>query len=478
MAAAQATDSVGERSKPTTRVKRPCCGFLHSHSERDCRRRACRCACWKWPALRVVTISPNSPNFSSSSASARDKAFTSAGSDPTCDPKHSSARRSAAWPTSEAREARSGSKENSPSNKSDGRRPTRDLREPREKARVLSWKKLFPNDEEALGALASGEIDALDRAPPWQLDRLKKMDGVSTGRYALPTVHALLVNWGRPILELREFRRALCFAIDRPAIVQQVILGGNSRSGYRPLSGPFPAGTGVTDPIAYAYKPELAVRPYEPTLARALAAMAEGALAKKAAAVKEAEAEKRRKDEPATDEGDQEEQEAADHQPPPPALSQALVLLHSTDPVARLACQSIKLYLDQAGIPITLRELAPGEPLETTPHDLRYVELCVWEPLVDARRLLGPGGIAGRSSAYMNLALNRLERAANWNEATSRLHEIHEIAHYDLPLIPLWQTENYFAHRNALQNVGSEPVTLYQNVTQWEKEYQQQGARP
>ncbi|MDC0935023.1 ABC transporter substrate-binding protein [Pirellulales bacterium] len=361
--------------------------------------------------------------------------------------------------------------------------------------------KLHTNDEQALAALASGDVDVLDRVPPWQLDRAKKMDGVSVNRYALPTVHVLAVNWGRPVLDLREFRRALCFAIDRDAVVQKVLLGGRPQAGFRPISGPFPPGTGVTDPIAYAYKSELAVRSYEPTLARALAAMAHGALAKqqeaadRKVAAEKAEAEKGdaekadksnsqedetgdRNDDGATSEPVAKQDESTEPIKTEPTPPKPLMLLHSTDPVAQLACQSIKLYLDQAGIPITLLELAPDKSAEETPHDLHYLELCVWEPLVDARRLLGPKGLAGRSSAYMNLALTRLERAENWNEATKRLQDIHEIAHFDLPFIPLWQTMSYFAYRDALQGVGREPVTLYQDVAEWKKEYQPSGARP
>jgi hypothetical protein len=71
----------------------------------------------------------------------------------------------------------------------------------------------------------------------------------------------------------------------------------------------------------------------------------------------------------------------------------------------------------------------------------------------------------------MTTALDELDRSQNWNEARARLREIHRIAHYDLPVIPLWQTVNHFARRTWLTGVGDQPVALYQNLDEWRKEF-------
>jgi ABC-type oligopeptide transport system substrate-binding subunit len=102
-------------------------------------------------------------------------------------------------------------------------------------------------------------------------------------------------------------------------------------------------------------------------------------------------------------------------------------------------------------------------------YDLLYAELAVWEPVVDARRLLGASGVAGRASGLMALALDELARSQNWNEARAQLNEIHRIAHYDLPVLPLWQTVNHLAARKAVAGIGANPVSLYQNVSAWRK---------
>ena len=100
--------------------------------------------------------------------------------------------------------------------------------------------------------------------------------------------------------------------------------------------------------------------------------------------------------------------------------------------------------------------------------DLRYAELAVWEPVTDARLIMGPGGLVGGiDSPYLNAALRRLDQANNWKDVRTRLAEIHQIAHHELPVIPLWQTVNYFAYRARLGGIGDAPLTLYQNVDEW-----------
>lgn len=342
---------------------------------------------------------------------------------------------------------------------------------------------VYPDDEAALAALVRGDVDVIDRVPPWQLQRARADDKITVAPYRLPTVHALVPNLQNPLLEVREFRRAICYAIDAQRIVADILLGGQSQPGYRTLSGPFPAGTSLNDPVGYAYNTEVAPRPYEPRLAALLATVARTTLAKREAAMKKerddaklaadkkkAEAEGKDKDaaQDAPSDAAKPADEPAEAKPKLPPLK-PLVLLHPADPIARLACESIKIQLDLVGIPIKLVEapaIPTGEPLE---YDLLYVELAIDEPINDARRLLGPRGVAASPSALLGNALDKLDRAQNWNQARAQLKEIHRIAYYDLPLIPLWQTVNYFAYRKSLEGVGPQPVRLYQDVAAWRR---------
>ena len=92
----------------------------------------------------------------------------------------------------------------------------------------------------------------------------------------------------------------------------------------------------------------------------------------------------------------------------------------------------------------------------------------MWEPVVDARRVLDADGLSGGASPYMSLALRQLEQASDWPQIGARLRRIHRIAYDDVAVIPLWQLTDHFAYHKSLQGVGGRPVGLYQNVEQWQ----------
>jgi ABC-type transport system substrate-binding protein len=303
--------------------------------------------------------------------------------------------------------------------------------------------RVFTDDESAVAALISGEIDVLDRVPPWQIDRLSTVEGVRVESYRLPTIHVLVPNVSRPLLAKRELRRALCFGIDRRWIVHSVLLGGATKAGFEVISGPFPVGLSLSDSLRYAYNNRIAPRPFEPRLAAILATIAWAGVQNPSG----------------------KKEDAPPELPPMPELT----LAHPKDPIARIACQSIQMQLDRAGISVKLVEFSPEELLaDKVECDLRYAEIAVWEPLIDTRPLIGPGGLAGNAeSPYLQTALRAVDEATNWNDVRARLADVHEIAYHELPLIPLWQTVNYFAYRTSLHGIGDSPVALYQNVEAW-----------
>ncbi|MEX2169307.1 MAG: ABC transporter substrate-binding protein [Pirellulales bacterium] len=303
----------------------------------------------------------------------------------------------------------------------------------------------FSDDDAAIAALLRGEIDVLERIPPWQLSKLRERSDVQVGTYRLPTVHVLLPNPQSKLANQREFRRALVYGIDRERILKDVLLGGESIPGFQTLSGPFPAGVSQSDPARYAYNSQIQLHPYDPRLASLLATVAWNTVQKS----------EQPKD------GEEKVEEPPDAAPMP-----TLRLAHSSDPVARTACQSIKLQLGAIGIPIELVEVTTDGDQD---YDLRYAEISIWEPLVDAARVLGINGIAGVSTDYMIGALGKLDSATTWNQVQAALYGIHELAHNDLPVIPLWQTVNYFAYRRDLQGIAESPVVLYQDVGKWQR---------
>jgi tetratricopeptide (TPR) repeat protein len=292
---------------------------------------------------------------------------------------------------------------------------------------------------QAVYALKRGEIQLLDRANPWSLAKLREDPQIVVDAYALPLVHCLIPNLDRPLVSDRNFRRALAFGIQRQAILQQ-LLGGAPTAGCVVTSSPFPLGIGANDPMGYASDETIEPRPFEPRLAVALSSVALESLSTKLKKPKGQEIK----------------------------VVPKLILAHPSDEIARLACASIKKQLGLVGIPIELRAIEGPLPAKVPDDvDLMYVELAMWEPVVDARRLLGENGMVGKCSPYMSLALRELDEAAEWVQVRGSLRSIHRLAHDDIAVIPLWQLIEHFAYRKNLRGVASKPVTLYQNVEQW-----------
>jgi hypothetical protein len=206
------------------------------------------------------------------------------------------------------------------------------------------------------------------------------------------------------------------------------------------LSGPFLVGTSFEDPIGYASDEQITPRPYDPRLAMTLASVAMKELATK--------------QRPAA----AEEEQAALPLP-------TLVLVHASNPIAVAACEAIERHLERAGFSIERKLWREG-----LQYDLRYVELAMWEPVVDAPRLLGEHSLTGGPSPYMTLALARLAKARDSKQVRSRLQEIHRLVHDELSIIPLWQLVDHFAYHRSVAGIGQRPAGLYQNVEAWRTE--------
>jgi hypothetical protein len=115
-------------------------------------------------------------------------------------------------------------------------------------------------------------------------------------------------------------------------------------------------------------------------------------------------------------------------------------------------------------------ELEVGETFpdrEKNIADIVYVSAAVWEPVIDAGRLLGPSGLARCEDQLVGLGLRRLEEAKNWREVRDRLLDLHSIVHHELPVLPLWQMVDSYAYRRDLIGMGSDIVSLYQNADNW-----------
>jgi len=319
----------------------------------------------------------------------------------------------------------------------------------------------YPDGDSAVDALQHAELDVVDRVPPWRIKSLQRDPRVRLGRYALPTVHLMIPNINRPRMGERPLCRGIGYAIDRQAIVDQVLLRGQQVPGFAVLSGPFPIGMSLDDPLGAGADRSIAPRPYAPRLSVVLmdTALRDAMLrAGKGNVTPAAETAAASRDGAPTD------QAAGFSQAKPLRL----VLAHPPGSAIRLSCEAIREHLKMVGVSVQLQEIPADAPRSAWEQaDLVYVELALWEPIADSHRLFGNGGLVGSPSPYMQWALRELRDARSWTEARKRLWKVHRIAHAESRIIPLWQTPNFFAYRANWRGLDDQPILLYQHVTQW-----------
>jgi hypothetical protein len=336
---------------------------------------------------------------------------------------------------------------------------------------------------DAVSKLLNGEVDVLDQLFPADAIRLERSRDVRVSTYPLPSVHMLVPCSDHVYIAERTFRRGLLYGINRNDILTGELLEGQELPGCRVLSGPFPAGLEINDPLGYAYDQTIEPRRFEPSLSQLLVTMTTNSLKSKAMreAVSDVKSEiyaakvaKKEAGEPIDDSDaalQAEEKriaEAARKAEEGFPKMKPIRLAFPADNLSRVACEGIRTQWMLIGLEVELVQLPVGRtyPDEGT-ADLVYTSAAVWEPVIDARRLLGPEGLAGSEDQLVGLGLRRLEEAKNWKEVRDRLLDLHSIAHHELPVLPLWQLVDSYAYRRELQGVGSNIVSLYQNAENW-----------
>lgn len=298
----------------------------------------------------------------------------------------------------------------------------------------------YSNPIDARNDLLRGEIDAIDQIFPADATALASQEGIRIDTYALPTVYSLVVRpTAHAYMKKLEFRRALMYAIDREKLLYDEILGGVNKDDGRLVSGPFPAGVSVDDPLAYAY--DFSVQPYayQPRLAKLLVTLTQKNL----------------------------EEAAKKAEKPVEPLKPVRLGVPSLETMSVAGGAMVQQW-QAIGIPAELVILPPGEVLDQDGScDLVMVAAAVWEPATDADRFLGEGGPAAVDDPFIVQGLKSLRGARNWREVRARTQELHRLVHYHLPILPLWQIIDRFAVRNSIQGVTPRPVTLYQDIQRW-----------
>ncbi len=295
----------------------------------------------------------------------------------------------------------------------------------------------FPSAGAAIEALRRGEVDVVDRVPPWMLERLTGLPGITVEPYGLPLVHCLLPNMQKPLMRRSAFRRGLLYGIDRQKILAQLM--GKAKSETASLvTGPFLATAGPGVPLDYAYDSGVPVKAYDPRLAIALVQVAFA-----------------------------EWRSELPEEQRPGGLPE-IVLAYKPGPIAQTACEALREDWRRVGLRVRLTPLEWTEVNSFLPEvDLIYAELAVWEPLVDVERIFGSEGLTGFVTAHLAQSLVRLRELRDWSEVAAQLRRIHRLVDLQSAILPLWQLPDYFARKHSVQGIGTRPITLYQNVENW-----------
>lgn len=115
---------------------------------------------------------------------------------------------------------------------------------------------------------------------------------------------------------------------------------------------------------------------------------------------------------------------------------------------------------------VELRALTSApQPVEEA--DLVYTVVTAPEPLIDAERLFGPGGIIPTAERTLAGPLRQLADSATFAEARAALFEIQRVVHEQTLVLPLWQLNEYAARRTRVTMSATPPLSLYQFVAQW-----------
>ncbi len=294
----------------------------------------------------------------------------------------------------------------------------------------------FNKPIDAIASLLNRRIDVIDRVFPADAKQLANDKRIRVEPYALPIVHMLVPRGDNKYVNSLSFRRGLMYAIDREGLLRGALLGGPLTPESRPISGPFPVGADINDPLSYAYNDKVTVLPYDINLAKLLIESTKSAF--KTAAEKSKE--------------------------PVPELTE-LVLGVPDFEAARVAGEECVQQWARIGVPAKVVVL--NEDNKDVKVDILYVSAAMWEPALDAVRLMGEGGIAETDNPFIVQALTSLRLARNWRQVRAACQDIHALVDAHLPIMPLYQIGEAFAYRASITGVPRKPVTLYQNINRW-----------
>jgi peptide/nickel transport system substrate-binding protein len=292
----------------------------------------------------------------------------------------------------------------------------------------------LPLGQSAVSALRRGDVSLIEHVPPDQVVGLSGSPEIKVAQYARPVIHFLAIDGRNKALRIRALRRALSYAIDRKALLEDYVIRRAATELDAVADGPFPKGS-------YADAPGVKPLEGEMWLAKMLVAAA-------------------RKE-----------------------LNNAPIRLnleYPSIPEVRSIVPRLADAFRQAGIEVVPIEVPSsqleGELRSGRRFDLAYRVLKCEDPVLESGRLLCPSydappeadALASAASVLILQLLLQLERAADWPSARGVAQQIDRESRDELPIIPLWQLADHYAWRDRLTGPGTGAGELYQGIETWE----------
>jgi tetratricopeptide (TPR) repeat protein len=283
----------------------------------------------------------------------------------------------------------------------------------------------YPTRDKAVQALLRGDISMLPDVQSWDVDRLREDARFFVVKQALPKTHIIQFHPQTKALRTRELRRALAYAIDREALLRDVVLREAPAERGRLVTAPWPM-------RSRAYDRGVAQIGHDPAVATALALAAKKVLGGKL-----------------------------------PELR----MVCPPDPIDEAAATQIISQWKARGINVTLitQPDVDGSPIK---WDLCYRTLRMSEPAVELWPLLTLEPQARVASLHflpqwLARDLIAIDETSDWQTATALLRTLHERLLAETELIPLWEVDDYLVFRKNVRGFRPEPVTPYQDVESW-----------
>jgi peptide/nickel transport system substrate-binding protein len=285
----------------------------------------------------------------------------------------------------------------------------------------------------AVEALLRGEVCLISHVTSGQLAALRNHDDIKVGRYAQPQMHLIALDGRQPVLKNRSLRRALSYAINRPALLEETLLRHPADEENAVADGPF---------LRASYANAPGVKPLEHNMM--LAAMLSAA-ARKELGVSSI---KLKFEYPAIPEA----------QAVVPTLVEAFGLIGLTVEAVERPESELEI------------ELRSGRRF-----DMAYRAVPCGDPMLDAGMLIWPGvdappdsdALASAVSGEILQLLLKLERAGDLPTAKGILLQIDREARDELPVLPLWQLVAHYAWRAELTGPAEVSPQLYQGLQSW-----------